>query len=420
MVQTLEYWLAHIERVHPRTIEMGLERVAAVRSALALDPGFIIITVGGTNGKGSACALLEAVLTHAGFRVGCYTSPHLLRYNERFRVLRREASDAQLVQALSAVESARGDLQLTYFEFSTLAALWLFREQGVDVAILEVGLGGRLDAVNVFDADCALIMSIDLDHLEYLGNTREDIGREKAGILRGGRAGVCADANPPRTLLAHAQSIGARLLLTGRDFGFEAAPQQWRYWGPRGERHGLPHPALRGDYQISNAAACLAALDTLHERLPVSAGDIRTGLLTVENPGRFQVLPGRPVVVLDVAHNPAAATALARNLARLPRARRTYAVFAMLKDKDIGGVVTAMKAHVDEWLVGGIGGPRGAEALAIREELARAGVLEAISIYETVAAAYLQACDMAGENDRIVVFGSFHTVAAVLAARKSA
>jgi dihydrofolate synthase/folylpolyglutamate synthase len=318
------------------------------------------------------------------------------------------------------VESARGDLQLTYFEFSTLAALWLFREQRVDVAILEVGLGGRLDAVNVFDADCALIMSIDLDHLEYLGNTREDIGREKAGILRGGRAGVCADANPPRTLLAHAQSIGARLLLTGRDFGFEAAPQQWRYWGPRGERHGLPHPALRGDYQISNAAACLAALDTLHERLPVSAGDIRTGLLTVENPGRFQVLPGRPVVVLDVAHNPAAATALARNLARLPRARRTYAVFAMLKDKDIGGVVTAMKAHVDEWLVGGIGGPRGAEAPAIREELARAGVLEAVSIYETVAAAYLQACDMAGENDRIVVFGSFHTVAAVLAARKSA
>jgi dihydrofolate synthase/folylpolyglutamate synthase len=420
MLRTLDDWLAHIERVHPRTIAMGLERVAAVRSALELDPPFPIVTVGGTNGKGSACALLEAILSHAGFRVGCYTSPHLLRYNERFRLLRSEASDAQLIEALQAVEAARGDLQLTYFEFSTLAAIWLFQQQRVDAAVLEVGLGGRLDAVNVFDADCALIMSIDLDHLDYLGETREDIGREKAGILRSGRPAVCADAHPPQSLLDQADNIGAKLLLVGRDFGFEAAPRQWRYWGPRGERHGLPHPALRGDYQISNAAACLAALDALYERLPVSAGDVRTGLLTVENPGRFQVLPGRPTVILDVAHNPAAAAALARNLSRMPRTGRTYAVFGMLRDKDIAGVITAMKPYVDEWLVAGIEGTRGTDGVFMRQELARAGVLEEISSYGSISGAYLQACDMAGENDRIVVFGSFHTVAAVLVARKGA
>jgi dihydrofolate synthase / folylpolyglutamate synthase len=420
MLQTLDDWLAHIERVHPRTIEMGLERVAAVRRALNLDPGCPFITVGGTNGKGSACALLEAILSDAGYRVGCYTSPHLLRYNERVRLLRTEASDAQLVEALQAVETARGDLQLTYFEFSTLAAVWLFQQQHVDVAILEVGLGGRLDAVNVFDADCAVIMSIDLDHLDYLGETREDIGREKAGILRSGRPAICADAHPPLTLIEHAEKLDAKLLLIGRDFGFDAAPQQWRYWGPRGERHGLPHPALRGNYQISNAAACLAALDTLHERLPVSAGNVRTGLLTVENPGRFQVLPGRPLVILDVAHNPAAAAALAQNLSRMPRTGRTFAVFAMLRDKDIGGVIAAMKPHVDVWLVGSIEDARGADSLFMQQELARAGVLEPVSTFGSVAAAYLQACDMAGQNDRIVVFGSFHTVAAVLAARKSA
>jgi dihydrofolate synthase / folylpolyglutamate synthase len=414
---TLDDWLVYIERVHPRTIEMGLERVAKVRRALGLDPGFPIFTVGGTNGKGSACAMLEAILSEAGYRAGCYTSPHLLRYNERVRIGPREASDADLARALAAVDAARGDTPLTYFEFSTLAAVWLFVEKRVEVGVLEVGLGGRLDAVNAFDADCALVMSIDLDHMDYLGPTREDIGREKAGILRPGRPAICADRNPPATLLEHAAGIGAKLLLIGRDFGYEAARDQWRYWGPRGDRHGLPHPALRGEYQLANAAACLAALDELHERLPVSASDIRTGLVTVENPGRFQVLPGRPAVILDVAHNPAAAGALAQNLARMPRTGRTYAVFAMLGDKDIRGVVDVLKPHIDEWLVSGLEGARGTSAAFIREELARAGILECVSCYESVTAAYTQACDMAGQNDRIVVFGSFHTVAAVMAAR---
>ena len=421
---TLSEWLAHIECVHPRTIEMGLERVAMVRNALGLKPTFPILTVGGTNGKGSACAMLEAILDHAGYRVGCYTSPHLLRYNERVRIARTEALDEDLARALAAVDAARGEIALTYFEFSTLAAVWLFVEKGIEAAVLEVGLGGRLDAVNAFDADCALVMTVDMDHMDYLGATREDIGREKAGILRPGRAAICADENPPRALLDHARDIGADLLLIGRDFGFEAEPRQWRYWGPREfdearpaprVRHGLPHPALRGDYQLANAAACLAALDTLHERLPVTAGDIRTGLLTAENPGRFQALPGRPIVVLDVAHNPAAARALARNLARMPRAARTFAVFAMLKDKDIAGVVNEVKAHIDEWLVSGIEDARGADASFIREVLARAGVLENVSIHESVEAAHASAREKAGQDDRIVVFGSFHTVAAVMA-----
>jgi dihydrofolate synthase/folylpolyglutamate synthase len=360
--------------------------------------------------------LLEAMLAHAGYRVGTYTSPHLLRYNERVRIDRREAGDAELVRALTAVEAARGDVPLTYFEFGTLAAVSLFIDAAVDVAVLEVGLGGRLDAVNAFDAHCALVMSVDLDHVEYLGDTREKIGFEKAGIFRSGRPAVCADRDPPAALLEHAASVGARLLLIDRDFGFVADALQWRYWGPAGARHGLPHPALRGDYQLANAAACLAALDTLRERLPVSADDVRTGLLTADNPGRFQILPGRPALILDVAHNRAAAAALARNLLRLPKAGRTFGVFAMLKDKDIAGVASEMKHVIDEWLVSGIEAVRGADAAHVTAELSRAGVLERVSQHASVAAAYTQACDRAVENDRIVVFGSFYTVAAVMAA----
>ncbi len=413
----LSEWLAYIERVHPRAVEMGLDRVAAVRDVLGLEAAFPIFTVGGTNGKGSACAMLEAILDNAGYRVGCYTSPHLLRYNERVRIRRAEAGDDELCRALAAVEAARGDIALTYFEFNTLAAMWLFAERTIDVAVLEVGLGGRLDAVNVFDADCALVTSVALDHMDYLGATRDDIGREKAGILRGGRPAICGDAEPPQSLLRHAEDIRAQLHIIGRDFGFHAEAQQWRYWGPRGERHALPHPVLRGDYQIPNAATCLAALDALHERVPVSAGDVRMGLLTADNPGRFQVLPGRPMVILDVAHNPAAAAALAHSIARLPRAGRTFAVFAMLEDKDIAGVIAAVAPAFVEWLVCGIAAPRGADAALIVDTLARAGVSESVTACGSVVSAYHQACDKAAQNDRIIVFGSFHTVAAVMAAR---
>ena len=417
MPKTLSEWLAYIERVHPSAIEMGLERVAAVRNSLQLAAACPVFAVGGTNGKGSACAMLEAILSHAGYRVGTYTSPHLLRYNERVRIGGREVSDDMLADAFSAVESARADVPLTYFEFGTLAAVWLFVQARVDVAVLEVGLGGRLDAVNAFDADCALVMSIALDHMQYLGDTREKIGFEKAGIYRTGRPAICADSDPPRSLIEHATRIGAQLLLIDRDFGFEAEPRQWRYWGPHGARHALPHPALRGDYQLANAAACLAGLDVLRDRLPVTADDVRKGLLTAENPGRFQALPGRPAVILDVAHNAAAARALARNLARMPRAERTYAVFGMLADKDIASVAAEVKDEVDEWLIGGIDATRGADTALVAAELARAGIVDTVSRYENITAAYAQACDRAAENDRIVVFGSFYTVAAVMAAR---
>jgi dihydrofolate synthase/folylpolyglutamate synthase len=413
---TLDGWLQYIERLHPQGIALGLERVATVKDALGLAPDFVLITVGGTNGKGSACAMLESILSHAGYKVGCYTSPHLLRYNERVRIARHEADDAELVDAFSTVEAARGNTQLTYFEFGTLAAAWLFVDARIDVAILEVGLGGRLDAVNVFDADCALVTSVALDHMDYLGTTREEIGYEKAGIFRAGRAAICADPEPPQSLRRHAAEIGAPLLVRGVDFDFEADRTQWRYRGPHGSRHGLPYPVLRGMHQLANASACLTALDALRERLPVTMDDIRAGLLEAEMPGRFQVLPGRPAVILDVAHNPAAAAMLADNLAQMGRAGRTFAVFAMLRDKDIAGVIAAVQARIDHWLVAGIDAARGAKTETIVEIL-RAAHVSAFTECPSIIDAYAQACDMATETDRILVFGSFYTVTAVMQAR---
>lgn len=416
-LQSLPQWLAYIEGLHPQHIAMGLDRVDAVRDALRLAPTFAIVTVGGTNGKGSACAMLEAILSAAGFKVGCYTSPHLLRYNERVRIGRREASDADLACAFHEVERARGDTALTYFEFGTLAAVWLFARERVDAAILEVGLGGRLDAVNCFDPACALVTSVDLDHMEYLGPTREHIAFEKAGIFRCGRPAICSALPAPQSLVRHAQDIGATLLLRERDFGFVAGRNQWRYWGPAGKRDGLPYPALRGGIQLANASACLTALDGIRERLPVTMGDVRAGLLQVENPGRFQVLPGRPIVILDVAHNPHAARALADNLAQMGLRRNTIAVFSMLRDKDIGGVIDAVKAHIDHWCIAAVDSPRGAPTEVIERYLRDAGAAQAVTRHDSIAAAYAAACGMAAEDDKILVFGSFYTVAAVMRAR---
>ena len=411
--ESLQQWLDYIERQHPQSIALGLDRVKKVRAALGLAPAFPVITVGGTNGKGSVCAMLEAILHLAGYRVGCYTSPHFLRYNERVRINRTEVSDADLVSAFEAVERARGDTPLTYFEFGTLAAVRLFVEAGVEGTVLEVGLGGRLDAVNAFDPDCAVVTTVDIDHVEYLGGDRESIGREKAGIFRAGRPAICADAPPPASLTAHAAAIGAQLLRIGVDFGAKVQGNQWQYWGPRGKRGALPHPALRGARQLDNAAAAITALECLRERLPVSVNDVRAGLLQAENPGRFQVLPGRPAVILDVAHNPQAARALAASLAAMGRAGRNLAVFAMLKDKDIAGVVDAVKVVISHWFAAGLGGARGADGAEVGRVLAAAGA-GAVTVCLDVPAAYAQACDMAAENDRIIVFGSFHTVAAVM------
>lgn len=415
--ETLEQWLEYIERVHPSTVELGLERVQLVRHALGLNPSFPVITVGGTNGKGSVCAMLEAMLHQAGYRVGCYTSPHLLRYNERVRIGKREARDEDLVRAFAAVEQARGETPLTYFEFGTLAAIWLFVEQAVEAAVLEVGLGGRLDAVNAFDADCAVVVSVDLDHMDYLGGDREAIGYEKAGIFRSQRPAICADVAAPATLKRHAAELGARLIMIGTDFGYAQRGQQWDYWGPRGKRSSLPHPVLRGTTQLGNAAAAITALEALRDRLPVAMNDVRSGLLQADTPGRFQVLPGRPVLILDVAHNPHAARALAANLVSIERSGRTLAVFAMLRDKDIAGVIEAVKRHIDHWFIAGIAAPRGASAQVLEERLAAAGVTQAVTRCDSVGAACAQACDLATENDRILVFGSFYTVAAVMQLR---
>lgn len=414
-------WLVYIEQQHPQTIALGLERVGRVRDAMGLAPAVPVITVAGTNGKGSICAMLEAILAAAGYRVGLYTSPHLLRYSERVRIAGREAEDAALVAAFERVEAARagtgGDTRLTYFEFGTLAAVDLFLRSAVDVLVLEVGMGGRLDAVNAFDADCAIVTSIGLDHMDYLGATREAIGYEKAGIFRAGKPAVLADPVPPSSVLAHAQAIGARLLRLGQEFGYESQCDGWSFWGPAGRHSGLPNPALRGGIQLQNASATLAALQALRERLPVSTEDLRRGLVEVELRGRFQLLPGKPALVLDVGHNPQAAAVLAQNLSDLPPCSGTSAVFGMLRDKDIAGVVKLLAPHIDRWFVCTLPVPRGAKASELAQALRQAGV-DAVREFENPAKAYAAACSGAAENDRILVFGSFHTVADVIGARE--
>jgi len=423
---TFTGWLDLLEARPGATVRLGLERVAAARAALGPDSGSdtIVITVGGTNGKGSTCAMLEAVLRAEGYSVGCYTSPHLLSYNERVRIDGAEAADEALLAGFASVETARGDIPLTYFEHGTLAAWQVFRAARPDVVILEVGLGGRLDAVNVFEPDCAIVSSVAMDHMDYLGDSREKIGFEKAGIFRAGRPAICGDPQPSASLVAHAAEIGAQLWISGRDFGFGGDRQQWGYWryeappahGALIRRGGLAYPALRGASQLLNAAAALTALDTLRVRLPVSMQAIRQGLMLAELPGRFQVLPGKPTVVLDVAHNPQAAGVLAENLFNMGFYPETWAVFGMLADKDVEGVVALLKGRVDHWLPCSLPGPRGIPAAALAERMRAAGA-EGESIvgrFASPAAAFVEARMRAAPGDRIIIFGSFLTVADVL------
>ena len=458
---TLADWLTYLESLHPKTIALGLERVAQVKKRLNLQPDFPIIVVGGTNGKGSVCAMLESMLHAAGYRVGCYTSPHLLHYNERVRIAKQQAGDAELCASFEMIEQARkpqnldsgsltpsptlmeqlairlggqttptkslviprgeggqsSEILLTYFEFGTLAAMQCFIAHKVDVAILEVGLGGRLDAVNVFENDCAVIASVDIDHTDYLGDTREAIAYEKAGIMRSGKIAICADADVPQAIRAQAQLVGAELWCIANEFGFNPHQGQWDYFSKVGSRNALPYPALRGAYQLHNASAALAALDALKDRLPVSMGAVRRGLAEVNLAGRFQFVPGKPALILDVAHNPHAARSLAQNLAGLPPCPHTWAVFAMLKDKDMAGVVAALDPHIDTWLVAGIDTPRGASSAELELVLQQSMVRGEIKPCKNIADALRFACEAAGENDRIIAFGSFYTVAEVMAAK---
>jgi dihydrofolate synthase/folylpolyglutamate synthase len=419
---TLAGWLAYLETLHPKSIAMGLERVAAVAARMSIAIDCPVITVGGTNGKGSTCALLESIYRRAGYRTGLYTSPHLARFNERVRIDGVELDDAELVAAFDVVEAARtaAATPLTYFEFTTLAALHRFTRERLDVLILEVGLGGRLDAVNLVDADVAVVTTIDIDHVDYLGPTREHIGAEKAGIFRSGKRAICGDPDPPRTLVEHAQTIGAPLWRIGVDYRYAEQGTQWRYEGPGGNRYGLPHPALRGRYQLGNAATALAATDALGARRPVGASAIRDGLVHVDLAGRFQVLPGRPTIVLDVAHNPHAARALADTLSTMGYHPRTLAVFGMLADKDIEAVARALAPRVDAWYVAPLPGPRGASVARVEAALHAVGVAQdAIRRFDDVAHAFEAARADASDADRIAAFGSFLTVAAALAAARA-
>ncbi|HAT30488.1 MAG TPA: bifunctional tetrahydrofolate synthase/dihydrofolate synthase [Janthinobacterium sp.] len=423
---TLPDWLAMLEQRHSETrINLGLDRVRAVKERLALRFDCPVIMVAGTNGKGSTCAMLESILLRAGYKVGLYIKPHFLDFNERARVKGNMASDAELVAAFGAVEAVRGDTALTYFEFTTLAIMHLLAGAGLDVVILEVGLGGRLDAVNVIDADVAIVTSVDIDHTDYLGETREEIGFEKAGIFRAGKTAICSDPVPPKSLIAHAEAIGAELWLLGRDFNYSGDKQQWNYGGRTQRRNSLAYPSLRGANQILNATAVLAALEALKLTLPVGAQEVRSGLVMVELPGRFQVLPGRPTVILDVAHNPHAASALNQNLGNMGFHPYTYAVFGSMLDKDIDGVMAAMGEHVDHWCLCDLPSARAASAsqLAAKARIMlanKAGSADrSVNIFPDPAAAFANAMSRAGENDRIVVFGSFLTVAGVMVARKS-
>jgi dihydrofolate synthase / folylpolyglutamate synthase len=399
--RSLAEWLAFIERQHAQPIALGLERVIQVRDRMKIELRCPVITVGGTNGKGSTCAMLEAILGAAGYRTGLYTSPHLVSYNERVRIAGAQAGDDALCEGFEAVELARGGVSLTYFEFGTLAALHVFAASSLDCLILEVGLGGRLDAVNAVDADCAILTSVGIDHVDYLGADRESIGREKAGIFRPYRPAVIAEPDPPHSVRG---AVGNKLFL-GKEFGFERQEGQWAYWGPRGRRAGLAHPALRGAIQLRNAAAVLCALDALE--LPVAMQEVRRGLAEVTLPGRFQVLPGRPQVILDVAHNVEAARNLADNLGASGFAPETIAVCGMLRDKDIAGVLRTLAPRITRWHFASLPGPRGAAAEHLAAHLHAPAPLEN---YHSVKTALAAALERAEEGDKIVVFGSFLTV----------
>ncbi len=393
-------------------------RAVAARLGLSLSP--VVITVGGTNGKGSTCAMLESILIAAGYRVALYTSPHLVRFNERARINGGAVSDEWLIERFVRVDEARADTSLTYFEFTTLAILLGFQQTALDVVILEVGLGGRLDAVNLIDAHCSIVTSVDLDHTDYLGPTRESIGYEKAHIYRPGRPAICADPVPPASLTEYARSIGADLWCFGRDFNYSGDRQQWAYGGRTQRRASLAYPALRGANQLLNASGVLAALEALRSQLPVSAQAIRQGFATVELPGRFQVLAGRPSVVLDVAHNPHAAAHLASNLDNMGFFPETWAIFGAMRDKDIDRIIAALGERVDHWLLVDLPGSRAASAAFLAERVAAvrgASITPDIECFASPRAALERARARAGDDDRIIVFGSFVTVADILSAR---
>jgi dihydrofolate synthase/folylpolyglutamate synthase len=416
--KTLEDWLAHCASMHPTEIDLSLERVVEVRSRLGIDFKVPVVMVAGTNGKGSTCAMLEAIALQAGYRVGLYAKPHLVHFEERCRVGGRMVDAAELLPHFEAVEQARGETTLSIFEFTTLAIARLLSQADLDLVILEVGLGGRFDAVNAFDADCAIITSIDIDHTEYLGPDRESIGREKAGILRAGKPAIVSDPAPPHSVIDEAKRVGVDLWISGRDFRFSGDRQQWNWSGRERRFNGLAYPALRGANQLLNAAGVLAAFEALRDRLPVSAQAVRNGLALVELPGRFQVIAGQPTIVLDVAHNPHAVAALAHNLDQMGFHPRTHAVFGAMRDKDLAAILERMVPLVDHWHFTDLPLPRAATAAELAAIHAGASARPpgpvTVSCHTGPVDALRAALEAVDPADRIVIFGSFYTVGGVL------
>jgi dihydrofolate synthase / folylpolyglutamate synthase len=407
----LHDWLEWQEELHFTAIELGLDRCTAVAENMGLlDPDYLVISVAGTNGKGSSVTILDSILGNSVYKTGCYTSPHLIRYNERIKLNGNEVSDEMLCESFSRIDHARGDISLTYFEFGTLAALDIFHRAKIDVALLEVGLGGRLDAVNCLDADVALISSVDLDHMQWLGMDRETIAYEKAGIFRGGKPAICSDPHPPETILQYAEEIGATLYIPGRDFNYQLSDDNWSWrWGSV-VYENLPRPSQHNSCQVQNAAGVLMVLNVLKSRLPTSAGAIENGLQDFSLIGRFQMLTERTQTILDVAHNNQAAKMLVHNLKQFPNSGKTHIIIGMLKDKDQAGVLSELMEIADYWHTVTIANSRGSDSETLMEGLLDLGVTVPISESDTVAEAFLKLQDEAGMHDRIVVTGSFLTV----------
>ncbi len=419
---SMKDWLLKIENQHEKNIDLNLERIkeVAYRASIKIDSS--IITVGGTNGKGSTCAILESIFIKGGYQVGLYSSPHLVTFNERARINGKCLSDKELIEGFEKIENSRGIIKLTYFEFTTLAIAYHFSKLDLDLVILEVGMGGRLDAVNIFEPDLSIVTSIDLDHTNYLGNSREEIALEKAGIFRKGKVAICSDPCPPKSLKLYAENIGTDLWIIGREFGYQSERNQWNYIGKFKNRNALCYPSLRGVNQLLNASAALAALEVLHKKFPLSAQDIKYGLAQIDLKGRFQVLAGFPTVILDVAHNTHSAAALSNNLENMGFYPYTFGIFGIMSDKDISKVIDKVKENIDYWYLCKMPSVRSASYELLLKFLLKAGISDntelnnknTIQCYDSVKKAFDNARFEAGENDRIVVFGSFEIVTNVI------
>ncbi len=418
--QTLKEWLFWQESLHSSEIDLGLARSAEVLKRLAVSIHCLVITVAGTNGKGSSVAMLEAIYLAAGYRVGAYTSPHFIHYNERIHLNGKPVGDAALCQTFERIDQARAEISLSYFEFGTLAAIDIFAATELDVVILEVGLGGRLDAANIIDADVALITPIALDHADWLGNDRELIGREKAGIMRDGKPVVCGDRNMPDSINDVAAEVGASLYRLGKDFDCQSQGEQWRWQSSERLRDALPAPALRGEFQRDNAAAVVMVLELLQKQLPISQAQLREGLANVVVQGRFQVLPGDAPIVLDVAHNPHAARSLAQNLNSWAMPGKTYALTAMMADKDHVGIISPLLDEIDHWVVTTIDMPRAASADKLAAIVIELGCDLPVEQALSVEVAFKQLLPRLEVHDRLIVFGSFYIVAEAMRAAYNA